>query len=229
MNSYTGQEEDRDITSSWAMIRKGGNGHVQTALEGSKVKLDCNVIASEPQIKVEWMLPDMSILENSNNKIEITQNGELVILNVTLLDSGVYHCMIKTIAGVDLVPFRVTIKEKSLSPKAFNGKKFELEKGDSLTLPCNVTSAQPSQTLWYLPKNQILLPTQQTRHAQVMNNGTLVVKKVTSEDAGEYSCLASNLYGVDMIAHVVEVKSDKPNAKIEVKNYCHCYCSNPTK
>ncbi|XP_072322072.1 uncharacterized protein, partial [Eucyclogobius newberryi] len=218
LNSYTGQEEDSDITSSWAMIRQGGSGRVQTALKGSKVTLECDVVASEPLTKVEWMLPDMSILENSNDKIEIPSNSELVILNATLSDSGVYHCMVRTHAGVDLVPFRVTIKETSLSPKVLNGEKLELEKGDSFTLPCHVTSVQPSQTLWYLPKNQVLLPTQQTKRAQVMDNGTLVVKRLTPEDAGEYSCLASNLHGVDMIAHMVEVKTEKPKARIQDEN-----------
>uniref|UniRef100_A0A3Q3FHG0 Ig-like domain-containing protein n=1 Tax=Labrus bergylta TaxID=56723 RepID=A0A3Q3FHG0_9LABR len=170
-------------------------GRIQTALDGSKVQLECRVVTSDPEIKIEWMLPDLSIAEEVTDKIEISQRGELVILNVTLSDSGLYHCMVRTKAGVDLVPLRLTVKERSLGPTAFNGQKIIVEKGQSFSLPCDVTTVQPSQTMWYLPKNQILLPTQQTRRAEVMENGTLVVKKLTKEDAGEYSCLTSNLYG----------------------------------
>ncbi|KAM3867228.1 matrix-remodeling-associated protein 5 [Diretmus argenteus] len=210
INNRGGREDDNDgIASSWALIRRRTAGRVQSTLEGSKVHLDCDVIASGSEVKAEWMLPDLSIVESPTDKIQISETGGLVILNSTVSDSGLYHCMVRTKAGVDLVPVRLTVKERSLSPTAFNGQKMIVEKGRSLVLPCEVTSAEPSQTIWYLPKNQSLLPTQQTRRAEVMGNGTLVVKKVTQEDTGEYSCMVSNLYGVDMLSHIVEVTGEK--------------------
>ncbi|KAF7649401.1 hypothetical protein LDENG_00141850 [Lucifuga dentata] len=153
------------------------------------------------------------------DKIDFAENGDLLILNATLSDSGLYHCMVRTNAGVDLAPIRLTIKERSLSPTAFNGQKIVIEKGHSFSLPCDVTSVQPSQTMWYLPRNHILLPTQQTRRVEVMENGTLVVKRVTQEDAGEYSCVTSNLHGVDMLAHMVEVtgEKDSDNSKVQTE------------
>uniref|UniRef100_A0A672G3T5 Ig-like domain-containing protein n=1 Tax=Salarias fasciatus TaxID=181472 RepID=A0A672G3T5_SALFA len=181
---------------------------VKTALEGSKVHLECGVITSDPDVKVEWILPDLSLVEEANEKIEISEKGGLVILNGSLADSGVYHCMIRSKAGVDLMPLRLSIKQRSLGPTAFNGQKVTVEKGKSLSLHCDVASVQPSQTLWYMPKNQVLHPTQKTKKAEVFANGTLAVRKLTLEDAGEYSCLASNLYGVDMLSHVVEISSD---------------------
>ncbi|KAK2849517.1 hypothetical protein Q5P01_009351 [Channa striata] len=218
-NSAGGQDEANELTSSWALIRRGTAGQVQSALEGSKVVLVCSVITSDPEVKVEWMLPDLSVVEEATDKIEISERGELVVFNATLTDSGLYHCMVRTKAGVDLMPLRLTIKERSLGPTAFNGRKVLVEKGKSLSLPCDVTSVQPSQTIWYLPKNQVLLPTQQTRRAEVMANGTFVLKKLTQEDAGEYSCLASNLYGVDMLSHIVEVTEEKASdrPKVETK------------
>uniref|UniRef100_A0A3B3Y547 Ig-like domain-containing protein n=1 Tax=Poecilia mexicana TaxID=48701 RepID=A0A3B3Y547_9TELE len=134
--------------------------------------------------------------------------GQLVISNASVSDSGLYHCIVRSKTAVDLMPLRLTVKERSLSPTALNGQKIMLEMGNSLSLPCEVTSAQPSQTLWYLPKNQVLLPTQKTRRAEVLENGTLVVRKMTQEDAGEYSCLASNLYGVDITASVSVLAED---------------------
>lgn len=210
-------EDDSDFASSWALIRRGTAGRVQTALEGSKVNLECSVIASDPQVKMEWMLPDLSVVEDVTDKIHISENGQLVILNATLSDSGVYHCIVRTKAGVDLMPLRLTIKERSLSPTAFNGEKITVERGNTFSLPCEVTSAHPSHTIWYLPRNQVLLPTQQTRRAEVMENGTLVVRRLTLEDAGEYSCLASNLYGADMLTHIVEVRGEKASEKTKVQ------------
>ncbi|XP_070818988.1 matrix-remodeling-associated protein 5 [Chaetodon trifascialis] len=217
INSHRGQDDDNDLTTSWALIRRGTAGRVQTALDGSKVHLVCSVVTSNPEVKVEWMLPDLSIVEDATDKIKITEKGELVILNATLSDSGLYHCMVRTKAGVDLMPLRLTIKERTLGPTAFNGQKIVVEKDRSFSLQCEVTSVQPSQTMWYLPKNQILLPTQQTKRAQVMENGTLVVTRLTQEDAGEYSCLTSNLYGVDMLSHIVEVTDDNASGRSKVQ------------
>uniref|UniRef100_A0A3Q2R1C9 Ig-like domain-containing protein n=1 Tax=Fundulus heteroclitus TaxID=8078 RepID=A0A3Q2R1C9_FUNHE len=188
-----------------------------SALEGSKVNLQCSVVTSDPEAKVEWMLPDLSTVEEATDKVEISERGQLVISNATLSDSGLYHCIVRSKAGVDLMPLRFTVKERTLGPTAFNGQKMMIEKGNSLSLPCEVTSSQPSQTLWYLPKNQVLLPTQQTKRAEVMENGTLVVRKMTHEDAGEYSCLASNLYGVDMLSHMVEVTGKRTSEKTKVQ------------
>ncbi|KAM9795151.1 immunoglobulin superfamily member 10 [Neosynchiropus ocellatus] len=202
-------EEDSDLSSSWALIRRGTAGRVQTVVEGSKAQLECSVFASDPQIQVEWMLPDFSIVETGSSKVDISESGKLVIINASRSDSGLYYCMTKTKAGVDLMPLRLTVKERVLSPTAFNGQKVTVAKGDSFSLPCQVTSVNPSQILWYLPKNNVLLPTQLSRRAEVTENGTLLVKKFTAEDAGEYSCLASNLYGVDMLSHVVELTGDK--------------------
>uniref|UniRef100_A0A3P9I3I8 Ig-like domain-containing protein n=1 Tax=Oryzias latipes TaxID=8090 RepID=A0A3P9I3I8_ORYLA len=193
--------------------KKRTAGRIQTAPEGSKVHLECSVITSDPQVRVEWILPDLSTLEDSNDKIEFSEGGKLVILNASMSDSGVYHCIIRTKSGVDLMPLRLTIKERSLSPTALNGQKITIKRGGFFSLPCEVTSVLPSQTIWYLPKNQVLLPTQRTRRLEVTENGTLVGRKLMQEDAGEYSCVASNLYGVDMLSHVVEVTEVKRGVK----------------
>nr|XP_057918955.1 matrix-remodeling-associated protein 5 [Doryrhamphus excisus]XP_057918956.1 matrix-remodeling-associated protein 5 [Doryrhamphus excisus] len=217
MNNLRGQQDNSDRPPSWAMIHRGTAGRVKTALEGSEVHLRCSVVTSQQDVKIEWMLPDLSIVESTTDKIKIDDAGDLVIMNTSQSDSGLYHCMIRTMAGVDLVSLRLTVKERSPSPTAFNGQKMLVEEGGSISLPCDVTSVQPSQTVWYMPKNKVLLPTQKTRKATVMENGTLVVKKLMQEDSGEYSCLASNLYGVDMLSHIVEVTGESSEVRTQTE------------
>lgn len=204
VNSQMEQGDGKDFT--WALIRKRTTRQIQTALEGSKTTLGCSLISSDPGAKLEWILPDLSIVEDGNDNIQISEKGQLIILNVSLSDSGLYHCMVRSKTGVDLVPIRLTIKERTLNPTAINGEKIVVENGQSFSLPCEVKSVQPSLTVWYLPKGQVLLPTQKTKRVEVMENGTLVLHRSIKEDAGEYSCLASNLHGVDMLSHMVEVK-----------------------
>lgn len=217
VSSRAGQKDGNDFT--WALIRKRTTGQIQTALEGSKTTLECSLITSDPAVKLEWILPDLSVVEDGNDKIKISEGGQLIILNVSLSDSGLYHCMVRSKTGVDLVPIRLTIKERSLIPTAFNGEKIVVENGQSFSLPCEVKSVQPSLTVWYLPKNQALLPTQKTRRVEVMENGTLVVQRSMREDTGQYSCLASNLHGVDMLSHMVEVTGVKASDRSHVQTY----------
>ncbi|KAJ8015188.1 hypothetical protein DPEC_G00023540 [Dallia pectoralis] len=199
---------EEDVPSSWALIQRGNPGRVQSVLEGSEVSLGCTTISSGSQ-SVEWMMPDLSILDESKSGLALSEGGDLVISNASVSNSGVYHCIIRTENDVDMVPVRLTVKERLLSPNALNGKKMEVGIGESISLPCHVTSTQPSETRWYLPNNQILLPSQPKGRLFVNQNGTLVIKETTHEDTGEYSCLATNLYGVDMLAHMVVVTGEE--------------------
>lgn len=217
VHNRMGQEDGNDFV--WALIPKRQTGQIQTALEGSKTILECNVISSDPAVKLEWILPDLSIIEDGNDKMIISERGQFIILNVSLSDSGLYHCMVRSKTGVDLVPIRLTVKERSLNPTAFNGEKIIVDNGQSFSLPCDVKSVRPSLTVWYLPKSQVLLPTQKTRRVEVMENGTLVVQRSMSDDAGEYSCVASNLYGVDMLSHMVVVTGVKASNRSHVQTY----------
>lgn len=217
VNSRVGQEDGKDFT--WALIRKRSTGQIQTALEGSKTTLECSVITSDPEVKLEWILPDLSVVEDGKENIKITEKGQLIVLNVSLSDSGLYHCMVRSKTGVDLVPIRLTVKERILNPAAINGEKIVVKNGQSFSLPCEVKSVQPSLTIWYLPKGQVLLPTQKTSRVEVMENGTLVVHRSMREDKGEYSCLASNLHGVDMLSHLVEVTGPKANDGSRMQTY----------
>ncbi|KPP66325.1 hypothetical protein Z043_115182 [Scleropages formosus] len=201
-------EEKEASRYSWAMIQRAGPGRIQAVLEGSDARLECKVIGSGGE-KIEWMLPDLSLLNNSHPRLMSYESGILVINKVTLSDSGLYHCLLRTDNDIDVVSFRLTVRELLLSPESLNGQVMSVESGKPLLLPCSVSSVQPMEIIWYLPRNQILKPLPPNGRTYVLSNGTLVISKASHEDAGEYSCLASNLYGVDMLSHLVVITGDK--------------------
>ncbi|XP_051505219.1 matrix-remodeling-associated protein 5-like [Myxocyprinus asiaticus] len=200
-----------DIVSSWAIIQRGAPGRIKSILEHSEVSLDCSVLSSGHQL-VEWMLPDLTTLDQTDSYKLRLENNRLVIKNTSIEDSGLYHCYVRTDTSVDIVSFRLTVRVRLLSPSDLNGKKMSVENGDSLSLPCLVTSPHPMETRWYLPNHQILKASSMKGRVYVSQNNTLIIKKVTYEDAGEYSCLAANLYGVDMLSHLVVVTGEKEEA-----------------
>uniref|UniRef100_A0A3Q0T4Q3 Ig-like domain-containing protein n=1 Tax=Amphilophus citrinellus TaxID=61819 RepID=A0A3Q0T4Q3_AMPCI len=191
-------EDDNDFASSWALIRRGTAGRVQTALEGSKVILECSVIASDPQVKVEWMLPDLSVVEDKTDKIDVSEKGQLVILNATLSDSGLYHCIVRTRAGVDLISLRLTIKERSLSG-------MKITYGLNLNLPCTVDGWPQASIAWTLPNGVVLDKPQTIGRISFFANGTLQLRQMATFDKGTYICKASNSFGSSALSYPVTV------------------------
>uniref|UniRef100_A0AAY5EWJ0 Ig-like domain-containing protein n=1 Tax=Electrophorus electricus TaxID=8005 RepID=A0AAY5EWJ0_ELEEL len=174
----------------------------------SHVTLDCNVLSSGHQ-SMEWMLPDLTTLEKTDSHRIVSEHNRLVIKNTSLSDSGLYHCFVRTETDVDIISYRLTVRERLLSPSDLNGKKMSVDYGESLILPCSVTSPQPVETRWILPKHEILNASDAKGRIHVSQNNTLIIKNVLDEDTGEYSCLAANLHGVDMLSHMVVVASKK--------------------
>uniref|UniRef100_A0A8C1LWS2 Ig-like domain-containing protein n=1 Tax=Cyprinus carpio TaxID=7962 RepID=A0A8C1LWS2_CYPCA len=149
----------------------------------------------------------------NNSQILQLENYRLVIKNTSIADSGLYHCFVRTDTNVDIVTYRLTVRMRLLSPSDLNGKKISVENGDTLSLPCLVTSPHPIETRWFLPNNQIFKASDMKGRVYVSQNNTLIIKKVTYEDAGEYSCLAANLYGADMLSHLIVVTGEKEDAQ----------------
>lgn len=211
----TGRGDEEDVVSSWAMIQRGVPGRIQSVLEHSEVSLDCSVLSSGHQ-PVEWMLPDLTTVDQTDSRKIRLENNRLVIKNTSIADSGLYHCFVRTDTNVDIVTYRLTVRMRLLSPSDLNGKQISVENGDTLSLPCLVTSPHPIETRWFLPNNQILKASDMKQRVYVSQNNTLILKKVTYEDAGEYSCLAANLYGTDMLSHLIVVTGENEEAQRSV-------------
>lgn len=193
------------VMSTWAVIQRGMATQVQSAIQGSNVTFECKIYGSE-QKQVEWMLPDLMLLEKSHSDNIITEDNKLHINNVTAADSGLYHCLVKTDMDVDTVSFRLAVREQP-SQSDLNGKRISLESGSVLTLDCSVSSPHPSETSWYLPNSKILTTSQQKGRVYTLQNNTLVINNVSHDDGGVYSCLAVNLYGVNILSHLLVVTS----------------------
>ncbi|XP_062380311.1 matrix-remodeling-associated protein 5 [Sardina pilchardus] len=201
------------VMSSWAVIQRGLATQIKSVIQGSNVTFECNVHSSGQQ-QVEWMLPDLMLLERDSENI-INEDNKLHIKNTTVSDSGLYHCLVKTEMDVDTASFRLAVREQ---PKQsdLNGKRISLNCGGVLTLDCLVSSPHPSETSWYLPNSKILTTSQPTGRVSMLQNNTLVIKNVSRDDTGVYSCLAVNLYGVDMLSHLLVVTGERMEKREQV-------------
>ena len=144
-------------------------------LEHSEVTLECNILSSGEQ-SVEWMLPDLTTLEKTDSHRLVSEHNRLIIKNTSLSDSGLYHCFVRTETDVDIVAYRLTVRERLLSPSDLNGKKMTVENGESLTLPCSVTSSQPIETRWFLKSRFHVKVALKGNNSLLIRRGNLLVK-----------------------------------------------------
>ncbi|XP_054460524.1 immunoglobulin superfamily member 10 [Anoplopoma fimbria] len=69
---------------------------------------DCSATGS-PEVSIQWVLPDHSILDKSRGKRKVFENGTLLIQGLTARDRGFYRCLVSNYLGVDLLVSQVTV------------------------------------------------------------------------------------------------------------------------
>ena len=123
-------------------------------------------------------------------------DGNLTILSVTKADGGDYACSAKNPLGHDSAVAQLIVIDKlkfTLTPP------FKVAASDNSNLMLNCAAQGTISIVWKmagknLPPNHVVYP-----------NGTLFLSKVTTRDAGSYTCEAKNYKRTIKATTVVEV------------------------
>ena len=124
-------------------------------------------------------------------------DGNMTITSVTKEDRGTYVCTVKNLLGEESAFSVVTVIDRlkfSITPPI----KAVASESSNLILHCK---AQGSLEITWkrasknLPQNHV-----------IFSNGTLFLKKVTTNDAGSYTCIAKNYQRTIKASSTVEVR-----------------------
>ena len=120
----------------------------------------------------------------------------MTIISVTKKDTGAYVCSVKNLLGEDSALAVITVIHRlkfTLKPPL----KVAASEFNNLMLNCKAQGAL--EIIWKrtnknLPRTHVIFP-----------NGTLFLKKVTTNDAGSFTCVAKNYQRTIMASSTVEV------------------------
>ena len=167
------------------------------------MSLVCEALGS-PRPSILWSLDGKTLSSRPN----------LVIPSLTESNSGVYTCVASNLAGSAKVDFSVTVESPRVElPSIGELGNVSAMVGEAAVLQCKVTSSLPPSVQWLRKVEDIqqeatltlanmqLISVSQNQDTRMVNLpegnylDTLVIDRVTPEDAGLYVCFATNTAG----------------------------------
>uniref|UniRef100_A0A8C9YQ85 Ig-like domain-containing protein n=1 Tax=Sander lucioperca TaxID=283035 RepID=A0A8C9YQ85_SANLU len=191
---------------------------------GKGVTLDC-FASGKPPAQISWILPDRTFVREVGtvhaplSPMSLLQNGTLHIHSLNFSSKGDYKCIASNAAGADTITYHLhvaalppTISEEAMDTVIIQPGIVQTK------LSCQATGEPTPRIMWISPRNDVISVS--SDKFQIMDDGTLVVKKVILADEGKYACVARNSAGDDVKNMKLE---SQPGITGEVKLCCNWY------
>ncbi|XP_065932028.1 platelet binding protein GspB isoform X4 [Magallana gigas] len=199
---------------------------------GQSVTLQCTVIAVPFQTSITWQVTRNGQTESINVLGNPQKFGgsnvtypSLIIRTAELSDSGSYTCSAANSAtskSSDPIALDIT---GSAPLVQIDQDKYPSASGNTVTLVCDVySSLTVSEVYWQRAVGgqftRIDVSGTPEKYGGVtVSSPSLVVKSVTTGDAGEYRCVAVNIAGTGQDTTILEVQGNLPRVTIEKDSY----------
>ncbi|XP_030318926.1 peroxidasin homolog [Calypte anna] len=162
-------------------------------LLGNTVYFTCRA-EGNPKPAIIWLHNNNEIDMKDDNRLNLLQDGTLMIQNTKESDKGVYQCMAKNIAG-EVKTQEVVLRYSGIPSKptfVIQPQNTEVLVGESVTLECGVSGQPHPRISWTLGTGS---PLPQDSRFAITSSGGLFIQNVTFRDQGQYNCNASNTEG----------------------------------
>ncbi|KAM7292783.1 Down syndrome cell adhesion molecule-like protein Dscam2 isoform X2 [Ixodes scapularis] len=176
-----------------------------TALKGNTMRFDCQA-EGFPTPVIRWKMAtgevsDGFVTIRSNAKLQVLENGSLVVQHVDASDAGVYLCQATNGVGPELThEAKLTVSV----PATFITSSMSVtsRRGDKVHLRCDTIGDAPLTIAWY--RDKILLDVDRHPRYSVVEHeredgmaSQLLIRDVKTNDTGAYACKVANSHGKD--------------------------------
>uniref|UniRef100_A0A3B3V994 Ig-like domain-containing protein n=1 Tax=Poecilia latipinna TaxID=48699 RepID=A0A3B3V994_9TELE len=179
-------------------------------------KVDC-VATGLPNPEVSWSLPDGTLVNNGlqsddsslrNRRYVMYGNGTLLLQQMGRKDEGDYTCHATNKLGKDERKLSVKLGSNAPQIGLKSQSLVKVKLGESVKLSCQATGEPKPRITWISPHTDVIPPL--SDKYRVVDDGTLILKKVTLADEGKYACVARNSAGDDIKNMIVEAELQEP-------------------
>uniref|UniRef100_A0A8C6QPP1 Hemicentin-1 n=1 Tax=Nannospalax galili TaxID=1026970 RepID=A0A8C6QPP1_NANGA len=154
------------------------------------LELECQATGSPPPT-IMWLKVGQLIDERDGFKI-LLNGRKLVIAQAQVSDTGLYQCVATNTAGDDRKEFEVTVHVPP-TIKSLDHSEKAVVKYKPVTLQC-IANGIPNPSLTWLKDDQPVNTAQ--GNLRIQSSGrVLQIAKALLEDAGRYTCVATNAAG----------------------------------
>ncbi|KAL3180809.1 hypothetical protein MRX96_037231 [Rhipicephalus microplus] len=173
----------------------------KVASKGDKISIICLVTEGTPPFSFSWSKDGKEIQTTENVKVKTESDYSLTIISsIDERSAGNYTCIVKNIFGFDTHSAYLDVEAPPVFKKTTTDT--NVVQGGSVVLSCQATGSPKPTVKWSMPSGaadeEVLFAASDSR-IRVFSNGTLLIDKVTTEEAGKYTCRAQN--GIGSVSH----------------------------
>ncbi|KAK6307082.1 hypothetical protein J4Q44_G00222300 [Coregonus suidteri] len=169
---------------------------------GNTVYFTCRA-EGNPKPQIIWLRNNNALNMHDDSRLNLLEDGTLMIQDTRETDQGVYQCMAKNVAG-EVKTSQVTLRyfgAPSRPSFVIHPQNTEVLVGESITLECSATG-QPQPRVSWTKGDRTPLPTD--ARINTTPSGGLFIQNVVQADGGQYTCFASNnLDTIHATAHII--------------------------
>ncbi|XP_066468473.1 peroxidasin homolog isoform X2 [Tiliqua scincoides] len=157
---------------------------------GNTVYFTCRA-EGNPKPEIIWLRNNNELSMKADSRLNLLDDGTLMIQNTQETDQGIYQCMAKNVAG-EVKTQEVTLRYFGSPARpsfVIHPQNTEVLVGESVTLECSATG-HPQPRITWTKGDRTPLPNDP--RITITPSGGLYIQNVDQGDSGEYTCFATN-------------------------------------
>ncbi|XP_024116963.1 peroxidasin isoform X4 [Oryzias melastigma] len=157
---------------------------------GNTVYFTCRA-EGNPKPQIIWLRNNNALNMRDDSRLNLLEDGTLMIQDTRETDQGVYQCMARNVAG-EVKTSQVTLRYFGAPTRpsfVIQPQNTEVLVGESVTLECSATG-QPQPRVSWTKGDRTPLPNDP--RITITTSGGLYIQNVLQTDGGQYTCFASN-------------------------------------